>query len=139
MAFKYFLDSDVILDYLLKREPFNVPAREIFQLVFNGIIEVATSSLAISNIHYLSKKQMGKQESLRLIGDLIELCQIMPVNEKEIRSAIKSDFSDFEDAIQNSTALSDTEIKGVITRNGKDYIKSHLPIFSPDSFLQLFR
>ncbi len=139
MASRYFLDSDVILDYILKRTPFNVPAREIFQLAFNGKIEIRTSSVIISNIHYLSKKQMGHRESLSFIENFIEICQVLAVGEEEIRIAIKSDFSDFEDAIQHFTALTDPKIKGIVTRNASDYSKSQLPIFSPESFLQLFR
>tara|TARA_R110002020_G_scaffold261368_4_gene475725 strand:+ start:2976 stop:3395 length:420 start_codon:yes stop_codon:yes gene_type:complete len=139
MVFKYFLDSDVILEYFLKRIPFNVAAREIFQLAYNKKIEVATSSLAISNIHYVSKKQIGNQESLKLIEDFIELCKILAVSENEIYFAIKSNFADFEDAIQNYSAVSDPNIKSIITRNVKDYKNSVLPIYSPDSFLGLFK
>lgn len=81
MESRYFLDSDVILDYILKRTPFNVPAREIFQLAFNEKIEVRTSSVVISNIHYLSKKQMGHRESLGFIESFIEICPILSVGE----------------------------------------------------------
>ena len=139
MVFKYFLDSDIILDYFLKRTPFNVAARQIFQLAYNNIIEVATSSLAISNIHYVSKKQIGGQESLKLIEDFIKLCKILAVSEVEIHSAIKSNFADFEDCIQNFTAKSDPNIKGIITRNVRDYKNSALPVYSPDSFLALIK
>lgn len=139
MAFKYFLDSDVILDYFLKRTPFNVHSREIFVLAFNEKIEVATSSLAISNIHYISKKQIGVKESLMAIEDFIELCEILSVSEGEIRLALKSNFSDFEDAIQNFTAISDPDIKGIVTRNVKDYRFSTLPVVTPTELLALFK
>tara|TARA_R110002020_G_scaffold23792_4_gene78984 strand:+ start:703 stop:1122 length:420 start_codon:yes stop_codon:yes gene_type:complete len=139
MVFKYFVDSDVILDYFLKRTPFNILARQIFQLAFNNKIEVATSSLAISNIHYVSKKQIGSQESMRLIEDFIEVCKVLPVSENEIHLALKSNFSDFEDAIQIYTAASDSKIKGIITRNVKDYKESTLHIFSPTELLALFK
>ena len=139
MVSKYFLDTDVILDFFLKREPFNVLSREIFQLAFNEKIEVATSSLAISNIHYISKKQIGVKESLMAIEDFIELCEILSVSEEEIRLALKSNFSDFEDAIQNFTAISDHGIKGIVTRNVRDYRKSKLPVFTPDQLLNQFK
>ena len=139
MGYKYFLDSDVIIDYLLKRMPFNVPAREIFILAFNRKIEVATSSLAISNIHYISRKQVGRDESLKLIADFLELCKIISVSELEIREALKSNFFDFEDAIQHFSALSDPKIEGIITRNKTDFQKSKLPVFSPEEFLSLFK
>ncbi|MEB2775751.1 PIN domain-containing protein [Algoriphagus sp. D3-2-R+10] len=139
MAFNYFLDSDVILDYLLKRTPFNSYAREIFQLAFNQKIEIYTSSLAISNIHYISTKQVGKQQSLKLIKDFLELCKVLSVGEQEIYLAVKSNFSDFEDAIQYFTVISNPDIKGIITRNTSDYKHSTLPVYSSQEFLALFK
>ncbi|WPR78030.1 PIN domain-containing protein [Algoriphagus sp. NG3] len=139
MVFNYFLDSDVILDYLLKRTPFNSYAREIFQLAFNRKIEIYTSSLAISNIHYISRKQVGKQQSLKLIKDFLELCKVLSVGEQEIYLAVKSNFPDFEDAIQYFTVISNPEISGIITRNTSDYTHSTLPIYSSQEFLALFK
>jgi predicted nucleic acid-binding protein len=138
MGASYFLDSDVILDFLLKRVPFNITAKEIFALALNKNIEIYISSLAIANVHYLCQKSVGKIESLLLIEQLIKFCKILPVGEKEILEAIKSDFSDFEDAIQHQTAINHPEIKGIITRNIPDFRKSKLPIFTPESFLDLF-
>nr|WP_192347960.1 hypothetical protein [Algoriphagus sp. Y33] len=66
-------------------------------------------------------------------------CTTLPVGESEIRRAISSRFSDFEDAIQYYTALANPEISGIITGNTSDYKHSDPPIFSPDSFLALFK
>lgn len=139
MGSNYFLDSDVILDFLLKREPFNVLARKIFDLAYNQKIEVYLSSLAISNIHYLLKKQYGNIGAISKIEELVSFIKILPVSEKEIFAAMKSGFPDFEDAIQYFTALQNPEIKGIITRNATDYRKSQLPIFSPETFVSFFK
>lgn len=134
-----FLDSDVVLDYLLKREPFNVPAREIFGYAFNKEIQIYFSSLTVANIHYLLRKQYGNEGALDKITELLRFCKILPVSEKEIFSAIKSGFYDFEDAIQHFTAVQNLEIKGIITRNSADYKKSQIPVFTSEVFLSTFR
>lgn len=139
MGSKYFLDSDVILDFILKRTPFSQSAKEIFDLAFNDDIQVFYSALTVSNIHYLLRKQYGNEGAIQKIEELVSFCKILPVTEKEIFSAMKSGFSDFEDAIQHFTALQDQQIEGIITRNTVDYRKSQLPIFSPESFLALFK
>lgn len=139
MGSSYFLDSDVILDYLLRREPFNVPVREIFGFAFNKEIQVYFSSLTVANIHYLLRKQYGNDIALDKISELLSFCKILPVSEKEIFSAIKSGFPDFEDAIQHFTAVQNPEIKGIITRNSADYKKSQIPVFTPEVFLSTFR
>ena len=139
MGSKYFLDSDVILDFILKRAPFNQPAREIFDLAYNDDVKVFFSSLTVSNIHYLLRKQYGNEGAIQKIEELVRFCKILPVGEKEIFSAMKSGFPDFEDAVQHFTALQDSQIEGIITRNTVDYRKSQLAVYTPESFLALFR
>lgn len=139
MGFSYYLDSDVILDFLLKREPFNLPAREIFGLAFNNEIQIFLSSLTVANIHYLLRKHYGNDGSLNKIKELLSFFKILPVTETEIYSAIISGFSDFEDAIQYFTAIQNPDIKGIITRNLSDYRKSEISVFSPEIFLSSFK
>ena len=139
MGSSFFLDSDAILDYLLKREPFNVPARKIFGIAFNEEIQIFFSSLTVANIHYLLRKHFGNEGALDKISELASFCKILPVSEKEIFAAMKSGFSDFEDAIQYFTAVQNPEIKGIITRNLSDYRKSQIPVFTPESFLSTIK
>jgi predicted nucleic acid-binding protein len=139
MVNSYLLDSDVVLDFLLKRTPFNVVAKELFTLALNEKIEICISSLAIANIYYLLQKVIGKVESLILLREILNFSKILSVGQHEILEAIISDFLDLEDSIQHQTALNNTKIKGVITRNIKDFKKSKLPVYSPESFLSLFK
>lgn len=135
MGSSYFLDSDVILDFLLDRDPFNFSADEIFEKALNKEIQIFFSSLTVANIHYLLRKQYGNDIALDKISELLSFCKILPVSEKEIFGAMKSGFPDFEDAIQHFTAIQNPDIKGIITRNLPDYRKSQVPVFSPESFL----
>lgn len=139
MDSSYFLDSDVILDFLLNRDPFNFSADEIFEKAVNNEIQIYFSSLTVANIHYLLRKQYGNEGALDKITELVSFCKILPVSEKEIFSAMKSGFSDFEDAIQHFTAIQNPEIKGIITRNLADYRKSKIPIFTPEVFLSTLK
>ena len=139
MGSSYFLDSDVILDFLLDRDPFNFSADEIFEKGYSKEIQIYFSSLTVANIHYLLRKHYGNEGALNKITELVSFCKILPVSEKEIFSAIKSGFSDFEDAIQHFTAIQNPEIDGIITRNPSDYRKSQLPVFTPEVFLSTFK
>ncbi|MFN3999610.1 type II toxin-antitoxin system VapC family toxin [Algoriphagus sp.] len=139
MGSSFFIDSDVILDFLLNRDPFNFSADEIFEKGYNQKIQIFFSSLTVANIHYLLRKQYGNDIALEKISELLRFCKILPVTEKEIYAAIKSGFSDFEDAIQYFTALQNPEIKGIITRNLSDYRKSKISVFSPEIFLSSFK
>jgi hypothetical protein len=76
---------------------------------------------------------------LILLREILNFSKILSVGQHEILEAIISDFLDLEDSIQHQTALNNTKIKGVITRNIKDFKKSKLPVYSPESFLSLFK
>jgi predicted nucleic acid-binding protein len=139
MGSSYFLDSDVILDFLLDRDPFNFSADEIFEKGYSKEIQIYFSSLTVANIHYLLRKHYGNEGALNKITELVSFCKILPVSEREIFAAMKSGFSDFEDAIQHFTAIQMPEIEGIITRNLSDYRKSQLPVFTPEVFLSSFK
>lgn len=139
MAESYFLDSDVILDYLMEREPFLKNAQEIFQIAETGVLNFHFSSLSASNIYYFSRKIVGHEKTVESIKALLSLFKILPVGEAEIRNAISRGFSDFEDGIQFETAMQNPAIRGIITRNISDYKKSTLPIFTPENFLNLLK
>ena len=139
MDSSYFLDSDVILDFLLNRDPFNFSADEIFEMAVNKEIQIYFSSLTVANIHYLLRKQYGNDIALDKISELLSFCKILPVSEREIFAAMKSGFSDFEDAIQHFSAIQNPDIEGIITRNLADYRKAQLPVFTPEVFLSTFK
>ncbi len=139
MVYNYFLDTNVVIDFLEDRDPFADFAEKILTLARNKKLNLFISALSISNIDYILKKKVGKETSLQLLEGLIQFIKILPVSEQEILAAMKSGFPDFEDAIQHFTALQNPDIKGIITRNVKDYKKSQIPIFTPESLIAIFK
>lgn len=68
---------------------------------------------------------------------MLEIIEILEVKKEDLKSALKCDFRNFEDAIQHSVATREKDIKTIIKRNTKDYKKSNISVFSPDTFLKL--
>jgi len=54
---------------------------------------------------------------------------------EKVSQSLSSDFSDFEDAIQYNTAVSDKKIIAIVTRNVKDYKWSKITVLTPDEVL----
>lgn len=135
MASSVFLDTDVIIDFLVDREPFSTAAAKIFDLASSGELEVHTSALCIHNVHYFVRKMLGANKALKVIKDLLEIIEVESTGKQEIVAALESGFSDFEDAIQNFTAEREG-IKTILTRNLKDFRKSNLHILTPSEFLK---
>ncbi|MBN7810187.1 PIN domain-containing protein [Algoriphagus sp. H41] len=139
MTSSYFIDSDIILDAILERELFVENATKIFELATKRQITLFCSSIIITNVFYIVRKSKGLADAFSIIQALLETCNVLSVGKQEIKSAISSKFTDFEDAIQYYTALTKPDISGIITRNTSDFKQSTLPVYSPDTFLALLR
>ena len=133
-----FSDTDIFLDVLASREPFAADALLILNLAADRKVTIYTSSNSITNIHYILRKYAGEKQSRLLIDELCDLIEIIPVTKSIIEKAAKSDFADFEDAVQNFCAQSVPSINIIVTRNVKDYKHSRLNIYSPAQFLKMY-
>lgn len=133
---KVFVDTDVCIDLLSGRKPFNKTAEILFSLADNKKVKINTSSLSFSNIDYVLRSQYSSAHSRQLIGKFKTLVNVLPVDSKTIDLAIASDFNDFEDAIQYSCAI-ENNLTTIITRNVKDYKKASIAILTPETFIAL--
>jgi predicted nucleic acid-binding protein len=132
---KLFLDTNVLLDYLAARTPFDKDAKILIERADQGQVEVFISALSVCNIAYILRKLMPDTEILPLITDITRLVTITPINEVVIAEALASSFSDFEDAIQYFSAVRYGGITHIITRNAADYVHSIIPVITPAEYL----
>lgn len=130
-----FLDTDVILDLLLKREPHFISARTLFARIETGLIQGFTSALVLWNIYYLVEKYASRKIARARVAKLRILLSILPVDDRIIEQALQSDIKDFEDAVQLFAARSQG-IQTLITRNKKDYPKAEIQVMTPREFLE---
>ncbi len=133
---KVFVDTDVCIDLLSGRKPFNTTAEILFSLADIGKIKIYVSSLSFANIDYVLRSQYTTTHSRQLIGKFKTLVNVLPVNSKTIDLAVASDFNDFEDAIQYSCAL-ENNLTTIVTRNIKDYKKSLIKVLTPETFISI--
>lgn len=131
---KVFLDSDIILDALLKRPGFNLLAMNIINLAYELRFKIVTSSVVFVNVHYFLDKY-DRANKFQLLTRLRSIISIIEVGEAVIDLALKSGINDFEDAIQYYAAMS-ANVNVIITRNIKDYKKSTIPVLTAEQFLR---
>lgn len=135
---KVFVDTDVCLDLLSGRMPFNKPAEILFSLADNNKIKIFVSAISFSNIDYVLLSQYSAVHSRQLIAKFKTLVHVLAVDSKTIDLALASNFDDFENAIQYSCAI-ENSISTIITRNIKDYKKATISILTPETFLTLIK
>jgi predicted nucleic acid-binding protein len=132
---KVFIDSDIILDLLCRREPFYHFAAEVFTLGDQRKIELATTPVVFANVFYILRKILGIEKAKELLRKLRILVGIIPVDDKIIDLALNSPFADFEDGLQYFTAR-ENEINILLTRNIKDYKVNDLIVQTPEEYMK---
>ena len=133
-----FIDTDVIVDFLTDRKPFSIESAKIFSLIDQKKIKGCVSSLSFSNLYYVLRKFGTHKKVISSLQDLSELVDILKVDSDIVKSALTSDFKDFEDSIQYFAAQEHKNVDCIITRNIKDYKDSSLPVMTPETFLVTF-
>jgi predicted nucleic acid-binding protein len=131
---KVLIDTNIILDIVLERQPFIKQARRVLQTAQAGIVLFLTAT-TITDLYYITRKARGREIALSFIADLLQFVEVAGVDKDVIMQALRSDIADFEDAIQESAAKSQS-INVIVTRNETDFENSVLEIHSPESFLK---
>ena len=129
-------DTNVILDVLLDREPFSSTAAKLFSKVETGEITGYICATTITTLHYLTSKMIGADSAFEEINKLMMLFEVTPVNRAVLDAALSSGFKDFEDALQNYSAVKSGFVDVILTRNIKDYSKSDTGVLTPESYLK---
>jgi predicted nucleic acid-binding protein len=130
------VDTNVVLDVLLEREPFVKSSVEVFCLVEKSRIDAFICATTVTTIDYLLVKSLHKTTARNALRRLISLFEIATVNRPVIERALASKIQDFEDAVLNEAG----QMAGadfIITRNTKDFVGSALKVCDPTEFLAL--
>ncbi|MCC7162285.1 MAG: PIN domain-containing protein [Anaerolineae bacterium] len=130
------LDTDIVLDYLLSREPFVHAASEIWQAAIKGEFEAFVSAITPVNLYYVARKLKGDVAARRAVRGLLAVCRIATTDHSALQQALDLNLQDYEDAVQVASARV-MSLDLVVTRNTGDYVGAELSVVSPDQFLVL--
>lgn len=134
-----FLDTNVVIDFLADRKPFSQFAAILFNYAAEGKVKLFISAISYNNIYYILRQSLTNSETLKLLNELSELADITDVTKSTIKKSLKTDFKDFEDAIQYNSALSINKIDALVIRNTKDFKNSLLPVFTPEELVNAIK
>jgi predicted nucleic acid-binding protein len=132
---KAFIDTDVILDFMIAREPFAMDAARIFSLSEKKEVTLCTTGPVFSNAYYILRKLGTHKKVIEKLTQLARLVDVIGLPKMAVMQALQSEFGNFEDALQHYAALSENA-RIIITRNTKDYKYSELAVMTPDQYLK---
>lgn len=131
------VDTNIILDILLKREPHDKAAQVILTKCAEREITGYLAAHSIPNIFYVLRKDYSQEERRKFIKNLCEIFRISNLSAEKIISAIDNEqFLDFEDCLQEECAVAET-VDYIVTRNLTDFKLSRVQVIEPDEFLKL--
>ena len=132
---KVFIDTNVILDFLMKRSGFFDDARIVMALGYNKRCDLYMSSLSFSNIAYIARKEIVGEVLYDCFSALRELMQVSAISQADVDSAIMLRAGDFEDALQYYSAKS-IGADFIVTRNVKDFPFSDIDVVLPSDLIK---
>ncbi len=131
-----FVDTDVVLDLLARREPFYPHAARLFSQAERGTLKACVSALSFANLYYILRKETSGRRAIEILKLFREVVTVLPVNDAIVSDALNAGFADFEDAVQYHAALA-AKVPVLVTRNARHYRKSVIRVCTPEEYLAI--
>lgn len=132
---KVLVDTNIVLDVLLKQEPFCGDSLVILHLASGGKINGFFAAVSMTNIFYILRGRLKDSSKVyHYLNELNSLFTVAPITETTISHALSLRWKDFEDAVQYSAAK-ENGAELIITRNKDDFYSSDIPCMTPSEFI----
>lgn len=137
MVNKVLIDTNVLLDYLLEREPFFENAKQVIISCVDGDTKGCIAAHSICNMFFILRKDFTVKERREILTNLCSIFEVEGIDKQKLLSGLANEkFSDFEDCLQMECAKA-YEAEYIVTRNVSDYITSEIKAIEPEEYLKL--
>ena len=134
---KIMIDTNVVLDVLLRREPFFQASYEVMKQSALEQVEGFVSATAATDIFYLLRRALKDPRAARdSLEKLMQLVGFADALGEDVHTAIVSNMTDFEDALVAAIAQR-CHMDYIVTRNTRDFAESPVKALTPQAFLEL--
>ena len=130
------IDTNIVLDWLLERQPFAENAERIMEYCISGKLRGYLSGHSLLNIFYITRKEKSvkdRKEILLMLCDWFEIIDID--NEMIIISLQNENWQDLEDGLQMQSAIQE-KLDYIITRDINGFTHSEIKALLPEDFLK---
>ena len=134
---KVFIDTNVIMDVLLKRTDFMQDSMDIMQMGIDSDIDLFASPLTFATCHYLLRKVVGKKNAVETLRSIKSFIELTDMDDTQGTNALFSEMPDFEDMLQFESAVANG-CDVIVTRNGKHFPQNPIPVLTPAQFLSQY-
>jgi predicted nucleic acid-binding protein len=132
------LDTNVILDALMERGPFDIDAKEILIRAQNGDITCLFTANAATDIFYLYSKARDIITAKTALNFLLSKYGVVSVTQEDCINALTFSIDDFEDALVAACAKK-ANVDYVVTRDDRFIRESPVKATTPKELLEQLR
>lgn len=137
MVDRILIDTNVLLDYLLTREPFYEDAKNVMLACVEGKAKGCIAAHSIPNMFFILRKDYTSKERREVLYKLCSIFDVEGIDKTKLLAGLENeDFSDFEDCLQMECAKA-YGANYIVTRNVTDYVTSEVKAIMPRDYLEL--
>ena len=137
MENRILIDTNVLLDYLLTREPFYEDAKNVILSCVEGKTKGCIAAHSIPNMFFILRKDYNAKERREVLTNLCSIFDVEGIDKAKLLAGLENeDFSDFEDCLQMECAKA-YGAEYIVTRNVSDYAQSEVKAITPKDYLKL--
>ena len=135
---KLFLDTNVLIDFILERPLFYQPAAMIVSLAAERKIDICVSALSVvtANFICIERCKMPLDVYRRKVDFLRNFIEVCSVDSSDINSSYEANWKDFEDGVQYFSAIR-SGVDYLVTRNVQDFEENELKVITVDEACRL--
>lgn len=131
---KLFIDTNILLDVFLERDPFCLPAQILWSQVERKEIRAAVSAVSVNNIFFIIRRLSSKERAYAAVETLTKIFKILDTTSSIILKALRARLPDFEDAIQYYSALQ-FGAEAIISRDPSGFEEGKIAVMDAAQFL----
>lgn len=128
------LDTNIVLDVLLRRMPWQIEAESILSTVREGRLVCVVASLTVTNVFYVARRLVGLERARNIVRECLQTLEILDVGRRELEIADSFPGSDFEDNLQIAVAITEG-VDAIVTRDAAGFLKSPVTVLTPSELL----
>ena len=137
MAGRILVDTNILLDYILTREPFYESAKSIVSACVDGKVSGCIAAHSISNMFFILRKDYNEKERRDILSGLCSIFDVEGIDKDKLLAGLRNEnFSDFEDCLQMECAK-EYHAEYIVTRNIDDYKMSEIGAILPEDYLKV--
>ena len=138
-SIRILIDTNIVLDWLMCRKPFQEHARFIMEKCLFGDLDGYLTAHSISDLFYILRKDFDVNKRKKLLLLLCDNMKVIIEDKDTIRTVLMNEkWTDLEDGLQMQCALRE-ELDYIVTRNIKDFQNSSVMPVLPEQLIALYK